>query len=131
MSDNVGVLGTATATTIGTTTVYTCPVGKAARFRLQFIGQAGASSDVGILVHAMEIARTGALTSANYFFSNSAGLYTVGAAKPTGISGAVTNQPAPPIFWLSAGQTVQYTVAAANLAAMAMDVVGVEYDLTA
>jgi|SRR5882672_7793056 len=132
MADNVGVLGSASATTIGTTTVYTCPVGKAARVKIQAIMQAGTSSDIGILVHSMEIARTGALTSANYWFTNTgAGLATVNAAKPTGATAALTCQPAPPIFWLSAGQTIQYTVAVANLLAAAMDVVGVEYDLTA
>lgn len=132
MSDNLGVLGTGTALTIGTTTVYTCPVGKAARFKLSGIFQAQASSDVGILVNGKEVARTGAMTNLHYAFTNGgAGLLRAGATtKPTGVSAAETVQPAPPIYWLSAGQTVQYTVAVANLAAMSLDVVGVEVDLT-
>lgn len=132
MADNLGVLGEASALTVGTTTVYTCPVGKAARVKIQAIFQAAANSDVGILVNGAEVARTGAMTVNYYCFTNGgAGLLrTPGANKPTGVSAAETVQPAPPIYWLSAGDTIQYTVATLALLAMNIQVVGTEIDLS-
>lgn len=131
MADNLGVLGSASAITIGTTTVYTCPVGKAARVKIYTIFQGALNSDVGLLVHGSEVARTGAMTASHYCYSNGgAGVWSGDvAAKPDGKTAATTAQPSAPIYWLSAGQTIQYTIATANLLSMGMDVVGVEVAL--
>ena len=133
MSDNMGVLGSTTATVIGTNTVYTCPANKAAKFKIMGIMQFGASSDVGILVNAQEVARTGAMTAANYnWTAKGAGLFggVASATKPDGTTAAKTIAPCDVIYYLSAGQTVQQTVATANLTANNIQVVGIEIDLT-
>lgn len=132
MADNFGVLGTSTATVIGTGTIYTCPANRAAKVKIMGIMQGAATSDVGVLVNNMEVARTGAFGSNNYVYTNGgAGLLVApAAAKPTGTSAAATVQPAAPIYYLSAGQTIQYTINTANLLAANMQVVGIEVDLT-
>jgi hypothetical protein len=132
MADNYGVLGSSSSTVVGTATAYTCPANKAAKVKIFAMFQAGSNSDVGILVNTIEVARTGAMTAANYCYTNGgAGLLTApGATKPTGQSAAATAQPGAPIYYLSAGQTVQYTIATANLTLASVQVVGVEVDLT-
>lgn len=131
MSDIMGVLGDASTLTVGTTTVYTCPVGKAAKVKLMALFQSGVNSDVGILVNGIEVARSGAMTNLHYWFTNGgAGLMRAAATtKPTGASAAETVQPAAPIFYLSVGDTIQYTVATAALLAANAQVVGVEIDV--
>lgn len=131
MADIMGVLGEASALTVGTTTAYTCPVGKAAKVRIFAILQSGASSDVGILVNGAEVARSGAMTNLHWWFSNGgAGLMRAAATtKPTGASAAETAQPGTPIYYLSVGDTIQYTVATAALLAATFQVVGVEIDV--
>jgi hypothetical protein len=131
MSDIMGVLGEASTLTVGTTTVYTCPVGKAAKVRLMAIFQSGVNSDVGVLINGIEVARSGAMTNLHYWFTNGgAGLMRAAATtKPTGASAAETIQPAAPIYYLSVGDTIQYTVATAALLAANAQVVGVEIDV--
>lgn len=131
MADILGVLGEASALTVGTTTVYTVPVGKAAKVRFMGLFQSGVNSDVGILINGIEVARSGAMTNLHYWFSNGgAGLMRAAATtKPTGASAAETVQPAAPIYYLSVGDTVQYTVATAALLAANAQVVGVEIDV--
>lgn len=131
MSDTMGVLGSASTLTVGTTTVYTCPVGKAAKVKLFAIFQSGVNSDVGILVNGIEVARTGAMTNLHFTFTNGgAGLIRAAATtKPAGTSAAETVQPSAPIFFLSTGQTIQYTVTTAALLACSAQVVGVEIDV--
>lgn len=131
MSDTMGVLGSASTLTVGTTTVYTCPVGKAAKVKIFALLQSGVNTDVGILVNGIEVARSGAMTNLHYWFSNGgAGLMRAAATtKPTGASAAETVQPAAPIFFLSVGQTIQYTVTTAALLAASFQVVGVEIDV--
>jgi len=133
MSDNFGVLGSSSATVVGTATAYTCPASRAAKVKIMALFQAAANSDVGILVNGVEVARSGAMTVNFYWFTNGgAGLFRAAAAtKPTGASAAETIQPAAPIYYLSAGQTIQITIATANLLASSIQVVGTEIDLTA
>lgn len=132
MADNMGVLGEATATAVGTTTVYTVPAGKAAKIRVQGIWRSGANSDLGILINGQEVARSGAMTDTYYTWTpGGAGLLTTPtSAKPDGLTAAKTVQPAAPIFYLSAGDTLQYTVTTTALAAANCQAVGVEVDLT-
>jgi hypothetical protein len=132
MADNYGVLGTSTATVIGTATPYTCPANRAAKVKIFGSFQAGVNSVLTVLVNNVIVAVTGAMTTGQYTFTNGgAGLLSApGAPLPTGQSAAATAQPAAPIYYLSAGQTVQYTVATANLLAANCQIVGVEVDLT-
>lgn len=134
MSDNFGVLGSSSATVVGTATAYTCPASRAAKIKIMALMQFGVNSDVGILVNGVEVARTGAMTTGNYqWTARGVGLFggAAGAAKPDGLTAVKTVAPADPIYYLSAGQTVQIVIATANLLANSIQVVGTEIDLTA
>jgi hypothetical protein len=131
MSDKIGVLGEATATTVATTTVYTCPAGKAAKVRLMFRAQGDATTAIAILVNGLEVARVAAMTANFYVCSiKGAGLRIAEqAAAPTGIGAGLTVAPADQIYYLSAGDTVQYTIITAAALAMNFQVVGTEIDV--
>lgn len=133
MTDRIGVLGEATATTVATTTVYTCPPGKAAKVRIMARFQGDTNSQVAILVNGMEIARNTAMTASHYNYTIKGGglfAYAAGnAAAPTGLANALTVAPADPIYYLNAGDTIQYTVVTAALLAMNCQAVGVEVDV--
>jgi hypothetical protein len=133
MSDRIGVLGEATATTVSTTTVYTCPASKAAKVRLMARFQGDTNSVVAILVNGMEVARNAVMTTAHYNYTIKGGgllAYAAGnAAAPSGLANALTVAPADPIYYLNAGDTIQYTVVTAALLAMNFQVVGVEIDV--
>lgn len=133
MADTIGVLGSASALTVATTTVYTCPAGKAAKVRLMCLFQGSANSQVAILVNGMEVARNTAMTVNHYNYTIKGGgmyAYAAGnAAAATGLANALTVAPADPIYYLSEGDTIQYTVITAVLLAMNFQVVGVEIDV--
>lgn len=133
MSDKIGVLGSATATTVATTTAYTCPAGKAAKVRIMAIFQGILNSQVAILVNGAQVACNTAMTVNHYNFTIKGGgifAYAAGnAAAPTGLANALTVAPADPIYYLSAGQTIQYTVLTGALLAMNFQVVGTEIDV--
>jgi hypothetical protein len=133
MADNFGVLGSSVAVTVATATVYTCPANKAAKIKLYGSFTGGAGSTITVLVNGVTVALIAAMTSGHFTFTNGgAGLLRAASATaPTGASAAETVQPAAPIYYLSAGQTVQYTVGAAALLAANVQVVGIEVDLTA
>lgn len=132
MADNIGVLGSSTAIAAATATVYTCPANKAAKFRLFGALVATATpSNVSFLVNGVNIATVALGANGISITNGGAGLFRAsGAAPGTGVSAAETAQPAPPIYYLSAGQTVQFTPSAA-LSSANIQVVGVEIDLTA
>lgn len=95
--------------------------------------QFGVNSDVGILVNGVEVARTGAMATGNYMWTaKGVGMWgaAAGATKPTGLTGLQTVAPCDPIYYLSAGQTIQIVIATANLLANSLQVVGTEIDLT-
>lgn len=133
MADNGGVLGSASALTVGTTTVYTCPVGHFARVKIMGIWQGGNNSTLQLLVNGMQVANIAAMTTNHYTFTNGgAGILRASAAgAPTGASAAETVQPAPAsnTYWLSAGDTIQYVIGTTNMVAVSCDVVGVEVEL--
>lgn len=133
MADVIGVLGEATATTVATTTAYTCPAGKAAKVRLMFAAQGNAAGGtvIAILVNGMEVGRVAAMTASFYVFSiKGAGLRAAEqAALPIGTTTALTVAPADPIYYLNAGDTVQYTISGAAAIAMNFQVVGVAIDV--
>jgi len=133
MSDRIGVLGEQTATAVATATVYTCPANKSAKVRIMSRFQGDTNSQVAILVNGMEVARNTVMTTAHYNYTIKGGgffAYAAGnAAAPTGLANALTVAPADPIYYLSAGDTIQYTVITAALLAMNTQVVGVELDV--
>lgn len=131
MSDRMGVLGEATGTTVATTTVYTCPADKAAKCKVMFRAQGDTNSVIAILVNGLEVARVAAMTANYYVFSIAgAGLRVAEqAAAPTGIAAGLSVAPADQIYYLNAGDTIQYTVVTAALLAMNFQVVGVEIDV--
>lgn len=133
MSDKLGVLGEATATAVATATVYTCPANKAAKVRIMMRFQGDTNSQVAVLVNGMEVARNTAMTATHYNYTIKGGgffAYAAGnAAAPTGLANALTVAPADPIYYLSPGDTIQYTVITAALTAMNAQVVGIEVDI--
>lgn len=133
MSDRIGVLGSQTATAVGTATVYTCPANKSAKVRLFARFQGDTNSVVAVLVNGIEIARNTVMTANHYNYTIKGGglfAYAAGnATPPTGLANALTCAPADPIYYLDPGDTVQYTVVTAALLAMNFQVVGTEIDL--
>lgn len=133
MADSIGVLGSSTATVIGTATAFTCPAGHGAKVRVMTRFQGDTNSQVAILVNGIEVARNTVMTTAHYNYTiKGGGMYAYAggnAAAPTGLANALTVAPADPIYYLSAGQTIQYTVVGAALLAMNFQVVGTLIDL--
>lgn len=133
MSDKIGVLGEASTTTVGTTTVYTCPTAKAAKGKLMFNlqGNAGSGSIIGFYVNGMLVGQIAAMTASYYCFSiKGAGLRAAEqAALPIGTTAALTVAPADPVYYLSEGDTVQYVVSGAALISMNCQFVGTQIDV--
>ena len=133
MSDKIGVLGESSATAVATATVYTCPANKAAKVKLFARFQGDTNSQVAVLVNGMEIARNTVMTASHYNYTIKGGglfAYAGGnASAPTGLANALTAAPADPIYYLSPGDTIQFTVVTAALLAMNFQVVGTEIDI--
>lgn len=133
MSDRVGVLGEATATVVATATIYTCPVGKAAKGKFMVRFQGDTNTVVALLVNGMEVARNTVMTASHYNYTiNGGGMFAYAAGNatpPTGLTNSLTAAPADPIYYLNAGDTVQYTVVTAALLAANFQFVGVEIDV--
>jgi len=133
MSDKIGVLGESTTATVATTTVYTCPASKAAKISLMWTGLAHAANSTGdltITVNGVNVAVILNMTAANYILSSTAKL-NEGAqvAAPDGTSEANTVGIAPQVYYLSAGDTVTYTIGTDAMQSMNMQVVGTEIDV--
>ncbi len=128
MADVLGVLGEASTATAGTTTAYTVPSGKAAKIQVMYRGTAGVNSTLALIVNGITVFTTGALTSGQVSCSTKTELHT---ANPTldgnGTDSAVA--PAPYYYYLSEGDTVQYTIATAAFSDFKMQVVGVEVEV--
>lgn len=133
MSDKIGVLGEATVATAATTTVYTVPSGKAARCKIMWAGASHASTatgDLTITVNGINVAVILNMTAARFLHSNSTLLVNPEtAAAPTGATALLTVAPAPFEYYLSAGDTVTYTIGTLTMVAMNMQVVGTEIDV--
>ena len=131
MADKIGVLGEQTATAVATATVYICPANKAAKVRIMARWQGDTNSQVAMLVNGVEVARCAAMTASNYNHTVRGGGLLGGnvAAAPDGTTAAKTVAPADMIYYLSPGDTIQYTVITAALLAMNCQVVGVEIDV--
>lgn len=133
MSDRIGVLGESAIATVGTTTAYTCPTGKAAKVRLMFQlqGNAGGGTTLAIIVNGLTVATVAAMTASYYTFSiKGAGVRVAEqAALPTGIGAGLAIAPADQIYYLSQGDTIQYTIGGAAGISMNFQVVGTEIDV--
>lgn len=133
MSDRIGVLGEASSAAIGTTIVYTTPIAKGTKVRWMFLiqGNAGGGTVVEFFVNGMSVAKTAAITASNWLFSTKgAGLRAaVQASQPDGSTLALTVAPADPIYWLSAGDLLQYTISGAAAISVKIQAVGVEIDV--
>lgn len=133
MSDRIGVLGRATTATVGSTTAYTVPSGKASKFRIQWRGLNAAvgNATVEIFVAGISVMKTGNIAVSEFCFSTPAFLNSgsTAAPGPTGASLALTVAPAPPIYYANAGDVVTYTIATNALSTMSLQVVGAEVDV--
>lgn len=133
MSNRIGVLGSNTATVVGTATAYTCPAGKAAKVKIMYIiqGNAAGGTTFATLVNNAVIGTIAAMTASFWAFTiRAAGLRAAEqAALPTGIGSALTVAPSDAVYQLSAGQTIQYTVGGAAAISVNFQVIGAEIDV--
>ena len=133
MADKIGVLGEATTASAATTTVYTVPSAKAAKVKIMWSGRSDASNadgDLTITVNAIAVAIILNMTADRYLHSNSTLMVNPEtAAAPTGATALLTVAPAPFEYYLSAGDTVTYTVGTRTMQALNVQVVGTEIDV--
>ena len=133
MADKIGVLGEATTASAATTTVYTVPSGKAAKCQIMYLMQGStsdATTDFKIIVNAITIMDHSNITQSNYLFSSPNAIKEGPLSTlPTGVDGDTTCAPAPAIYYLSAGDTVTYTIAGTTGGSCIVQVVGVEIDV--
>jgi len=133
MTDIIGVLGEASVITQATTTVYTCPAGKAAKVKIMWSGKAGADSlgSVTITVNGIVVAELLTLTTVEFFFSNSTLLFHDPSitVRPDGVTALKTVAPAPFEYYLNAADTITYTIGTTDMNEMNMQVVGTEIDV--
>ena len=133
MADKIGVLGEASVNTAATTTVYTVPSAKAAKVKIMWSGTSHGSTgsgDLTITVNGINVAFVENITAARYVHSNSTLMVNPEtAAAPTGATALLTVAPAPFEYYLSAGDTVTYTVATRTMQALNVQVVGTEIDV--
>jgi hypothetical protein len=92
-------------------------------------GAADATSDLYITVNGIKIFDTQNIAASNYAFSSSSALLLIQAGLPTGLSAAQVVGPYPLDFYLSAGDTVTYTVGGTTLLAGNVQFVGTEVDV--
>ena len=135
MADIIGVLGEATATPVATTTAYTVPSGKAARFQIQCKITAHASNSTGdflVQVNGVTVFSHLNLPATEIMWSNSVtALHDPSTSvDPDGTTAALTCAPGPAIYYGSAGDTVTYTVGTDALVACSVQIVGSEIDVT-
>ena len=115
--------------------MYTVPSGKAAKCQIMWHGESHASTSTGdltITVNGIPVATVLNITAANEVFSNSTLMVSAEAATATGATGAtalLTVAPAPFVYYLSAADTITYTIGTLTMVSMNMQVVGTEIDV--
>jgi hypothetical protein len=131
MADKIGVLGEATTTTAGTTTVYTVPASKAAKGKIFYRWDIPTddTGDLTITVNGIAVSVRTNVTGTNFIFSNSTLLSHLATQVPNGSTAVLTASPAPFEYFLSAGDTVTYTLGGSDAVAMNLQFVGVEIDV--
>lgn len=127
----IGVLGEAATATIGTTTAYIVPTGRAAKVKLMYYGIAGVNSTLSIAINGIPIFTTAALTSGNAAWTDSTRMHGTGAVNTlTGGSDTTTVAPGPKEYQLAAGDTVTYTIATAAFSSISVQVIGAEVEVS-
>lgn len=127
MADRIGVLDAASGVTVATHTAYTVPAGGAAKVRFMYRGVAGTNSTLSVLINGMIVFLSGALTSGNVSYSSVSKAHTSDAAASiAGSADGTTIAPFQRDYFLSAGDTVQYTIGTAAFSSMDFQVVGTE-----
>ena len=133
MADIIGVLGQASVATQATTTVYTVPSGKAAKVKIMWLGKSGSDSngDLTITVNGIAVATFVNMTTVEFFHSSTVILFNDPSATvaPNGTTVALTVAPAPAEYYLSAADTITYTIGTTDMNSMNMQVVGSEVDV--
>ena len=133
MTDKIGVLGEASTATVGTTTAYTVPSGKAAKCRIMYRMQSGSAASTttfDIAVNGITVLSQAAMNVSVYLHSTKAQLSSgAQATAPTGSADGTTVAPAPIDYYLSAADTVTYTVGTQAATAVNVQVVGTEIDV--
>ena len=132
MTDKIGVLGEASTLTAGTTTAYTVPASKAAKVKIMYEvqGNGDATTDFTITVNGVVAFTHSNITASNYLHSSPNALKEgPNAAQPTGVDGDTTMGPAPTEYYLSAADTVTYTIGGSDALACNVQVVGTEVDV--
>jgi hypothetical protein len=134
MADIIGVLGEATVATIATTTAYTVPSGKAAKVKIMWLGKSGAdgNGDLTITVNGIAVATLVNMVTVEFYHSTSTLLIQDASitTAPTGVTALLTVSPAPFEYYLSAADTVTYTIGTTAMNSMNFQVVGTEVDIT-
>jgi hypothetical protein len=132
MADNLKKLGEKQISTVGVTTLYTCPSGKSAKGKFLFRGISGAASVFILYRNGMEICRkVGAV--GDILFSSTGQMVNLivaatGAAGLTGASNTTHVGNGPTEFILAAGDTVSYEIQVAAFSAMYASFDGIELD---
>ena len=134
MSDKIGVLGSATTATVGTTTAYTVPAGKGAKVQIQVKVTAHGSNSSGDFLVTVNGAVSFShlnLPATEIFWSNSTtALHDPSTSvDPAGTTAALTLAPGPAVYYLSAADVVSYTIGSDALVACNVQVVGTEIDV--
>ena len=134
MSDKIGVLGEATTTSVATTTVYTVPAGKAAKFQIQVKIEAHGSNSTGdflVTVNGVVVFSHLNLPATEIMWSNSAtALHDPSTSvDPDGTTAALTCAPGPAVYYASAADVVSYTIGTDALVACSVQCVGTEIDV--
>lgn len=131
MTDKIGVLGEQTATTVGTHTAYTCPAGKSAKIKIMWRALMANTATLVITVNGVDILNPAAAGGAEHWFSSPVAMYEEQGTPtnpPDGITDATTVAPGPYEYYLSAGDTVTYSVGVVNITSIKVMVVGAELD---
>jgi len=134
MTDQIGVLGEASVATAATTTVYTCPSAKAARVQIMVKLEAHAATSTGdflVTVNGMIAFSHLNLPATEIMWSNSTtALHDPSTSvEPDGTTAALTLAPGPAVYFLSAGDTITYTVGTLTFVNVQVQVVGTEIDV--
>jgi|TARA_Y100000310_G_C20629822_1_gene788006 hypothetical protein len=132
MTDSIGVLGSATTATAATTTVYTVPSAKASKVQVMYEiqGAGDGTTDFTITVNGIVVMTHSNITASNYLYSSPNALKEGPlAAQATGVDGDTTIAPAPSVYYLSAADTVTYTIGGTTAGSCNVQVVGVEIDV--
>ena len=131
MADKIGVFGVKSDTATGTYTVYTVPVSKAAKVKIMYSINIPNTSTFLLTVNGIQIMVPSASSGNEWWFSSTDAMYDEAGTptnKPDGITAALTVAPGPVEYYLSAGDTITYTVGVVALTSGSVQVVGSELD---